>query len=317
MSRLIDLTGRTFQDWTVIKLDTNRPRKTHYICKCVCGNIRSVSAVNLKTGGSSKCQKCSGNEPLDLTNRHFGQWTVLKKSNNRRRWECQCNCGLIKDVLAYHLLSGASKQCYKCRHKSNADHVSKYAKAISIDVGNKIDNITIIEKIKKRHGFWSKCQCDCGNIFTAKDTSILKHKTRSCNDCRGRTGYKDISGVFWSAIKRGALQRKIKFDITIQYLWSMYIEQNKLCKLSGIPIFFYKNPSKNWNPQTASVDRIDSDKGYVVGNIQLVHKRFNIMKHNCSQEEFIQLCNLVAKTHNRNVDVSTIKFTPIVSSKKH
>jgi hypothetical protein len=44
-----------------------------------------------------------------------------------------------------------------------------------------------------------------------------------------------------------------------------------------------------------SVDRIDSLRGYVEGNVQWVHKKINIMKNVYSQEEFIILCKQVVK----------------------
>ena len=45
---------------------------------------------------------------------------------------------------------------------------------------------------------------------------------------------------------------------------------------------------------TASVDRIDSTKGYLKGNVQWVHKSINQMKSNRTDEEFIALCKAVA-----------------------
>ena len=48
---------------------------------------------------------------------------------------------------------------------------------------------------------------------------------------------------------------------------------------------------------TASLDRIDSSKGYIEGNVQWVHKRVNLMKGNMSTENFIEWCNLVVKNN--------------------
>jgi hypothetical protein len=46
---------------------------------------------------------------------------------------------------------------------------------------------------------------------------------------------------------------------------------------------------------TASVDRIDSSKGYIKGNVQWVHKTINKMKWGYSQGEFIEFCEAVVK----------------------
>lgn len=53
--------------------------------------------------------------------------------------------------------------------------------------------------------------------------------------------------------------------------------------------------SKQREEGTASLDRIDSSRGYVEGNVQWVHKDVNFMKQALSQERFVELCTLVAE----------------------
>lgn len=43
-----------------------------------------------------------------------------------------------------------------------------------------------------------------------------------------------------------------------------------------------------------SLDRIDSNKGYVEGNVQWVHKDVNMMKQSYSNERFIGICCMIA-----------------------
>jgi hypothetical protein len=62
-----------------------------------------------------------------------------------------------------------------------------------------------------------------------------------------------------------------------------------MCSLSGQPLTIGMN---RYN--TASIDRIDSSKGYIEGNIQWVHKDINFMKRTYSQEYFVQMCKLVS-----------------------
>lgn len=47
---------------------------------------------------------------------------------------------------------------------------------------------------------------------------------------------------------------------------------------------------KNRRLQTASLDRIDSSKGYIEGNVQWLHKDINRLKINYSDEDLIQIC---------------------------
>jgi len=56
--------------------------------------------------------------------------------------------------------------------------------------------------------------------------------------------------------------------------------------LSGLDISF--------TGKTASLDRIDNEKGYVEGNVQWVHKDINNMKHTYPNDYFVNLCQQVA-----------------------
>lgn len=88
---------------------------------------------------------------------------------------------------------------------------------------------------------------------------------------------------------RGAKERNLEFDITCDDIYSKYIKQNKKCALSGIDILFNKDRKLT----TASVDRIDSSKGYTVSNIQIVHKDFNALKSNFPEKDLFNMCKLI------------------------
>ena len=64
-----------------------------------------------------------------------------------------------------------------------------------------------------------------------------------------------------------------------------------------MPISF---PTKSTGIRTASLDRIDSSKGYVPGNIQWVHKDVNWMKGSFTQEYFVNICKKISKNINSN-----------------
>lgn len=48
-----------------------------------------------------------------MIGKKYGRLTVLEvfKVNNRIKCKCICDCGTIKDIQKYHLLSGATKSC--------------------------------------------------------------------------------------------------------------------------------------------------------------------------------------------------------------
>lgn len=184
-------------------------------------------------------------------------------------------------------------------------YIKKYMKAIDLK-GKKFGKLEVKEFAgsKNKYRYWL-CECECGIIKEIRRDHLTKGYTKSCG-CSWRLsrknhnnwqGYEDISLDFFNTIKRGATIRNIEFNITIEYLWDLLIQQNKKCKLSGLHLEF-SEIRKDKSNQTASIDRIDSKIGYIEGNVQWVHKQINIMKNKISDEKFIWFCEQVYKNKN-------------------
>lgn len=109
-------------------------------------------------------------------------------------------------------------------------------------------------------------------------------------------GYGELSGTRINKIKDGAKGRKIKYNLKPKYLWDLFLKQNKKCALSGININF-GNEAKDtrYIEETASLDRIDSSKGYIPGNVQWVHKTVNMMKQAYNETDFLKWCRRIVK----------------------
>jgi hypothetical protein len=80
-----------------------------------------------------------------------------------------------------------------------------------------------------------------------------------------------------------------EFDITLQDLKEQWEKQQGVCPHTGWKL---KN-AENTNvilpltPDRASLDRIDSSKGYIKGNIQFVAYMYNICKNNFQHEDVV------------------------------
>jgi len=85
--------------------------------------------------------------------------------------------------------------------------------------------------------------------------------------------------------------RKHRCNVDAKYLDSI---TRDTCALSGVKITYpkYSGDSK----ATASLDRIDSNRGYLRGNVQWVHKRVNIMKNNMTEKELFVFSRAIFKT---------------------
>jgi hypothetical protein len=99
-----------------------------------------------------------------------------------------------------------------------------------------------------------------------------------------------VSISWFKKFDKNAKKRKIDFDITIEDVLKVYLDQGKVCSLSGIPIGWTRMEKSH----NISIDRINSDKGYTTDNIQLVYPKINMMKFTYSQDEFIDMCKLVS-----------------------
>ena len=79
-----------------------------------------------------------------------------------------------------------------------------------------------------------------------------------------------------------AYKRGLDFDITPEYLKTLYELQESKCYYSGIPFTDSKD-----GLYSISIDRIDSSKGYVKGNVVLAASIINSMKNDLSLKEFL------------------------------
>lgn len=63
-----DLVGKKFGRWTVLEYShKNSHREPFWVCRCECGNIKTIVGANLKNGTSQSCG-CLANE---LTSKRF------------------------------------------------------------------------------------------------------------------------------------------------------------------------------------------------------------------------------------------------------
>jgi len=106
------------------------------------------------------------------------------------------------------------------------------------------------------------------------------------------TGHGDISGYRWRKIQDTAAKRNIKVEVTIEDIWDLFLQQDRRCALSGQQLEFGIRSREHGN---ASLDRIDSSKGYTKDNIQWIHKKINTMKMDLDQSDFLSLCKLITE----------------------
>ena len=172
--------------------------------------------------------------------------------------------------------------------------------------GQKFHKLLVIERAASNRagGATWLCKCDCGKekVYSSDHITRKKSPVKSCG-CSAKiqgsehplwTGHGEISGHWWyNHVLRERKQNdriRVPVDVTIEFAWELFLKQDRKCALSGLELTVGNNRYSD-----ASIDRVDSSKGYTEENIQWVHKHINFMKRTYSQEYFIKMCKLVAE----------------------
>mgnify|MGYP000697515322 CR=1 FL=1 len=109
--------------------------------------------------------------------------------------------------------------------------------------------------------------------------------------------------------KASADHREIAWLISIEDVEALFVAQGGCCALSGAPLTF-RTGWKYKRFANASLDRIDNNRPYERGNIQLVTSDVNFAKQQLSVAEFISLCRSVVECADRAKNEAT-KFDEV------
>jgi hypothetical protein len=190
--------------------------------------------------------------------------------------------------------------------------------------GKTFGSWTAVDPVMTKSGavHWS-CICgDCGAIESFSPKQLRAHSTivPVCEQCLKGDGDTFEKKVYQSFKKRLAKERKSSrrdqfesFDLMPSEYWSQTVhsakrrdievtitkeeairilkDQKGLCALTGMKISLF--PSDE-DVGLASIDRIDSNGAYEVGNVQWLHKDVNKMKMDFDEEHFVSVCMAVA-----------------------
>jgi len=92
-----------------------------------------------------------------------------------------------------------------------------------------------------------------------------------------------------AALKR-ALKKGIEFNLSVDYLKFIFPDDS-LCPIFNCEMTFCNTDKSN----SASLDRKDSDLGYLEGNVQWICTKANILKNNAHPYELLRLANYTVK----------------------
>jgi hypothetical protein len=213
---------------------------------------------------------------LDLKGKVFGKLEVIDRdldSLGRRDswWLVRClDCGKEYSATAYRIKSNKGG-CKKCAIKNRT-----YARlTTSCQVcGQPVDT-------ESRHPD-RYCSKKCRT-----DASVARAMANRRASVEGT-----VRQLTTSARSR-AKKKGLPCDIDIPYMLDLLSKQKGLCAKTGrvLEASIQDNRGlRGTSPNVVSIDRIDSNAGYVKGNVQLVSYMYNTAKNKFGEKDLLELC---------------------------
>jgi len=176
------------------------------------------------------------------------------------------------------------------------------------------------------------CSCKCMNVYNAREFGMKNreenpNRYKVCEECNQslnlnkfsliekwnvNSGTKDICKKCSTKIRQ---TEKLNRDWKVDAAKLLYKNIKSRCKRTGrefsielediiipekCPVFGFelKREDKQTWMSAPSVDRIDSSKGYIKGNVTVVSRRANILKRDATVEELELLLNYYKTLRN-------------------
>lgn len=93
---------------------------------------------------------------------------------------------------------------------------------------------------------------------------------------------------------RNIRRRNKESNIDLEYLKQLWESQNGICPYTGIKLKLPTYNNYDFYFNCASLDRIDSSKGYIKGNVQFIALPINLMKSTKSDTEIKQFLKQIS-----------------------
>lgn len=163
--------------------------------------------------------------------------------------------------------------------------------------GQVFGDLLVVRATKKRlqgSVVWV-CKCFCGESIKVSVKELRRgRKTKGCECTEKLVDVGDITVRWWSQVCKitGSKKRRgLSKTLTMNQAWWLFQDQDQRCVYSGVPLVISEVRVNN----TASIDRINSDLGYDMSNVQWVHKEVNMMKRVLTHSQFINWCDQITK----------------------
>lgn len=310
---LEDLEGRRFGRWVVTRFCIRHgDHLWKWLCVCDCGSKNWVFGRNLLTGKSISCgclrdeiatkRGCARAKLKAYKEIPYSWWLHFVRNASSRELKVNFTISDTWDLL--------EKQNFACSYTHRPLFFgSSDVRWKSIYCNCSLDRIdsSLPYSIDNCEWVWKPLNRAKGTLTRERFIQLACRVSSKLNqECSVKIAdFGSLSQAAWNQMASSAGKKKRDgYKFSSDFAFDLLNNQGFRCKLSGEPITF-PNSKENFKRQprrTASIDRIDSTRGYEQDNIQWVHVDVNYMKNDMSESEFRSLCAEIASVCGYMVD---------------
>ena len=136
-------------------------------------------------------------------------------------------------------------------------------------------------------------------IHLSPEAKAKKNETSKKHYHENKEYYKkwtreNVASRLCSVAKQRAKKRGVEFSITKEDF-----DLPEYCPVLGIKLEYNQDSGAGGKFNSYSLDRIDSSKGYIKGNVQVMSHQANSMKFTATKEELISFAKWVLKEYDK------------------
>jgi hypothetical protein len=229
----------------------------------------------------------------DLTGQVFGKRTVLGfvkygHGGYIQIWKVRCECGREGEAQASSLRGGKQQQCTGCQ--ADARRIN-----LAGQVFGKWTVLRLAERgDKKGDGAYWLCRCECGLEVVIHGLSLRHDHTHQCRSCNDKLRTLEESPVNYliRIYNHNARARDREFALSRERCVELFFSCCHYCGIGPSTVFEYRKDAKNKATEHPpimynGIDRVDSDLGYIEGNVVPCCSVCNMAKNDTPVGDFL------------------------------
>ena len=237
---------------------------------------------------SKKCGKCDLDKPVNEFNKN-------SRKPNGLAYICKtCH----SEYRRQHYLKNKNKVIEQV-NKYRKDNPDKYINLPKERIRRSDTTIKKHRSFNSKAGriIETKC-CVCESMVFASKQELVGGVDKYCsNSCR-TTLNKSNYHHYLRGVKQRTKKKGFEIDLSEAFLKQLLeINQKGLCAVTNTPIVVRHPNDITTLFDTASLDRIDNNKGYIKGNVQWVMLGVNYMKMTFSNDELHKTLRLIKENY--------------------